>query len=452
MKKILYHIAIMIGLLLVMSCDKFLDEKPDQKMTIPNNLTDCDALLDNYSEMNTMFPVSGETASDDLYLSDPTWMSLSIVSQRDTYIWENDVNVAYDEWQGPYKVVLIANQVLEVLKTIDNRLDSDKFNRIKGTALFFRAYALSQLANVFTLPYNKITAKTTLGLPLRLSPDADYPSVRASLDETYAQIIADLKESVLLLPDASSYKSRPSKAAAYAALARVALVISDFGLAEEMADASLKLDNTLMDYNTIDTDLNPSFQKFNKEVLFDATTLTSEIIYPSVSRINNELYQSYAEDDLRKQLFFSINDDGLYSFKGQYSGDAYSSAFSGIAIDEVYLTLAEAYARNNKVQLAMKKLNELMVTRWNKNSFIPFTTGSSTEALRIILEERRKELLMRNIRWMDLRRLNQELDYKKEITRVLNGKEYKLIPDDKRYAFLIPLEIMGHANLEQNPR
>lgn len=452
MKKILYNIAIMIGLLLFMSCDKFLDEKPNQKMTIPNNLTDCDALLDNYSEMNTMFPVSGETASDDLYLSDPTWMSLSIVSQRDTYIWESDVNVAYDEWQGPYKVILISNQVLEVLKTIDNRSDSDRFNRIKGTALFFRAYALSQLANVFTLPYNKITATTTLGLPLRLSPDADYPSVRASLDETYGQIIADLKESVLLLPDASSYKSRPSKAAAYAALARVALVISDFGLAEEMADASLKLDNTLMDYNTIGTDLNPSFQKFNKEVLFDATTLTSEIIYPSVSRINNELYQSYDEDDLRKQLFFSINDDGLYSFKGQYSGDAYSSSFSGIAIDEVYLTLAEAYARNNKVQLAMKKLNELMVTRWNKNSFIPFTTGSSTEALRIILEERRKELLMRNIRWMDLRRLNQELDYKKEITRVLNGEEYKLRPDDKRYAFLIPLEIMGHANLEQNPR
>jgi hypothetical protein len=452
MKKILKHIAIWMGLLLFMSCDKFLDEKPDQKMTIPNNLTDCDALLDNYSEMNTMFPVSGETASDDLYLSDPTWMSLSIVSQRDTYIWESDVNVAYDEWQGPYKVILIANQVLEVLKTIDNRLDSDRFNRIKGTALFFRAYALSQLANVFTLPYHKTTANTTLGLPLRLSPDADYPSVRASLEETYGQIIADLKESVLLLPDASSYKSRPTKAGAYAAIARVALVISNFELAEKMADASLKLDNTLLDYNTIGIDLNPSFQKFNKEVLFDATTLTSEIIYPSVSRINNELYQSYDDDDLRKQVFFSINDDGLYSFKGQYSGDAYSSAFSGIAIDEVYLTLAEAYARNNKVPLAMKKLNELMVTRWNKDSFIPFTAGNSAEALRIILEERRKELVMRNIRWMDLRRLNQEPAYKKEITRVLNGKDYKLKPEDKRYAFLIPLEVMGHANLEQNPR
>jgi len=114
--------------------------------------------------------------------------------------------------------------------------------------------------------------------------------------------------------------------------------------------------------------------------------------------------------------------------------------------------LAEAYARNNKVQLAMKKLNELMVTRWNKDSFILFSARNSAEALRIILEERRKELVMRNIRWMDLRRLNQELVYQKEITRVLNGKEYKLTPDDKRYAFLIPFEIMGHANLEQNPR
>ncbi|MCW2263750.1 MULTISPECIES: RagB/SusD family nutrient uptake outer membrane protein [Sphingobacterium] len=452
MKKIIYHIAIWMGLLLFMSCDKFLDAKPDQKMTIPNNLADCDALLDNYSEMNSMFPSSGEAATDDLFLSDQSWAALYFASQRGTYIWDGQVDVSADEWQGSYKVILMANQVLEVLKEIDPKLETERYNRIKGSALFFRAYALLQLANIFTLPYNEKNADQILGLPLRLSPDADYPSTRASLKDTYKQILSDLNESILLLPVISLHKSRPIKSAAYATLARVGLIMGDFNLVENVANAALDINNELMDYNVVNKGLNASFERFNKEIIFDASTLTNGVINPSISKIDSILYLKYSDNDLRKVLFFNENDDGTFAFKGQYNGEVYASSFSGIATDEVYLSLAEAYARNNKVDLAMQKLNELMITRWQRGDFVPFVASSKEQALQTILEERRKELIMRNIRWMDLKRLNQENSYKKVLNRVIEGKEYILEPDDNRYAFLIPLEVMGHANLEQNRR
>lgn len=452
MEEILKPIAIFLGLIFIMSCDKFLDAKPDQKMTIPSNLNDCDALLDNYSEMNTMYPVSGEAAADDYYLLDQNWESLYSPAQRAIYLWDANVDISSDEWQGPNKIILMANQVLEVLKTIDSTKDLDRYNRIKGSALFFRGYALSQLANVFTLPYQKETAKDMLGLPLRLSPNVDYVAQRASLEDTYKQIIADLNESALLLPAISLYKSRPIKPAAYAALARVGLVISDFDLAESAAKSSLSLYDELLDYNQQSLHVFPSFERANLEVLFDASTLPGELLYPLISKIDSSLLDLYQENDLRKLLYFMENEDGSFSFKGQYNGDIYSSIFSGIATDEVYLTLAEAYARNNKVDLAMLKLNELMVTRWKKDFFVPFSASNSEQAIQIILHERRKELVMRNIRWMDLRRLNQEPAFQKDLKRVIKGKAYTLGVDDKRYAFLIPLDVMGFAKLEQNER
>jgi hypothetical protein len=40
--------------------------------------------------------------------------------------------------------------------------------------------------------------------------------------------------------------------------------------------------------------------------------------------------------------------------------------------------------------------------------YIPITAGSSDEASQLILQERRKELLFRGLRWIDIKRLNKE--------------------------------------------
>jgi len=68
-----------------------------------------------------------------------------------------------------------------------------------------------------------------------------------------------------------------------------------------------------------------------------------------------------------------------------------------------------------------------------------------------ILTERRKELLMRGLRWTDLRRLNKETAFATTLSRIVNGTTYTLPPNDPGYVFRIPLSVINFTGIEQNP-
>lgn len=74
-----------------------------------------------------------------------------------------------------------------------------------------------------------------------------------------------------------------------------------------------------------------------------------------------------------------------------------------MATDELYLMAAECNVKLNKIQEGMGYLNNLLAKRWKTGTYIPITAGSQTDALNIISKERRKELLIRGIRWSDLK-------------------------------------------------
>jgi hypothetical protein len=84
--------------------------------------------------------------------------------------------------------------------------------------------------------------------------------------------------------------------------------------------------------------------------------------------------------------------------------------------------------------------------------FVPITADNETKALKIILEERRKELVTRGLRWSDLRRLNMDPRFQVTLERTYNGEIYQLLPDDKRYTFPIPQDEIDRSGLEQNDR
>jgi hypothetical protein len=94
-----------------------------------------------------------------------------------------------------------------------------------------------------------------------------------------------------------------------------------------------------------------------------------------------------------------------------------------------------------------------MIKRWSNNgSWAPFTASNSTEALNLILEERRKELVFRGLRWTDLRRLNKQ-GYNITLKRVLDGKTHILSPGDDRWVFPIPPDVIdANPGMRQNPR
>ncbi|TDQ73660.1 RagB/SusD family nutrient uptake outer membrane protein [Sphingobacterium yanglingense] len=453
MKAILKMVLVGIILNTLGACTHYLEMKPDQKMVVPQSLEDCDAILDDYFTMNAAYPVFGEAASDLYYLTEVDYKALTVNHDRGAYVWDPKLDLPVNSWQGGYKVVAMANLVLEVLKKIDRGEDVNRYDRILGSALFFRAYAYAQLADVFALPYESTTAESTMGLVLRNTANVDEISTRSSLKTTYARILADLEQAAELLPSSLVVKTRPSKAAAYAAIARVALIVQDFPEAEKAAESSLGLYSELIDFNGLNMNAAAPFANFNKEMLFYGVTLTSSVLNPAISKIDSFLFDSYANDDLRQKAFFKSNGNQSYAFKGKYDGQINYSSFAGIAVDEVYLILAESLAHRNKVSEAMEVLNRLLKTRWVTSKFMPMSANDKPQALDIIWTERKKSLIMRNLRWSDIKRQNLLREPKITLTRKLGNEAIYLPPNDLRFAFPIPMAVVKQTpSIIQNPR
>ncbi len=169
---------------------------------------------------------------------------------------------------------------------------------------------------------------------------------------------------------------------------------------------------------------------------------------PSRGKIDSTLYLKYDNNDLRKGGFFRVN-TGYQQFKGSYAASA-SVLFSGIAVDELYLIRAESSARLNRVADAMADLNLLLKSRWRSTVTFPvISAANQTDALNIILLERRKELLMRGLRWIDIKRLNKE-GANIVPQRIINGKTFSLPTDSRFYALPLPDDIIQQAGIPQN--
>ena len=98
----------------------------------------------------------------------------------------------------------------------------------------------------------------------------------------------------------------------------------------------------------------------------------------------------------------------------------------------------------------MDDLNKLMIRRWTNGSFIPFTATTPKDALNKVLTERRKELVFRRLRWMDIKRLNKE-GANIKLRRNINDRQYSLAPNNLRFALPIPEEVILISGMAQNP-
>jgi len=451
MKKIFYAIFMAI---ILCSCKKYLDIKSDKTLVVPLTLQDAQALLDAYGRLNNSYPSSGSISDDDFYVSDVFFNTMTTANQN-IYAWNKNALIDND-WSLMYTNVLYANEALETIEKItpDGSNIAD-WKRLKGTALFFRSYALYHAAQYFSEPYNKSIAATKPGIPLRLQSDVNIPDVRSSMQETYDQIITDLLSASTLLPVSVAPVSRPSRAAAFGALARIYLAIGEYELSGKYADSCLQLNSSLLNYNSLDVNAAAPFIRFNTEVIFPGTIQVSSVLGVSNWRADTILYQSYNANDLRKKLFFKTNGSGtalFFGFKGSYDGTTTGSIFNGLTVDEMYLTRAECFARQGNIIAAMNDLNTLLVTRWKTGTYIPYTSVTADDALTKILSERRKELVARAIRWFDLRRLNQDNRFAKTLTRLIGGVIYQLVPNDTRYTFYIPSSVISFTGMQQNTR
>ena len=430
------------------SCKDFLEVKPDQSLVVPSKLNDLQALLD--SQFINTNPGIAEGASDNVFLLPSDYNALNSDRERNVYRWQNtaedgDAGI----WQRCYNTVLSANIVLETLATNDYPTNKDLVNELRGQALFHRSNQFFNLLLLFSKAYDPNTAKTDLGIPLRLKSDVQQVNRRNTVEECYERILSDLKEATTLLSPKALVASRPDQVNAFALLSKVALFKGDYLAAQKSATSSLAIYQELINYNTLDASSTAPFTQLNSETIFYATGV-AQLLVPSRSRVDADLFSQYANNDLRKTLFFATLANGTQQFKGSYNGQNNAILFTGLTTAEVLLNRAETWAKLGNKDKALSDLTTLLAKRWKTGTLPTLKAADAATALKLVLQERRKELIYRGVRWYDLKRLNKDPDLAITLRRVADGQSYELAPNAAAYVFPITQEVILRGGLVQN--
>jgi len=441
-----FTICIVASFSLFVSCESILDEKSDYKLAIPETLGEFQALLDRYTDILGEYNASGEVSSDDYYLTDNDFNALRNEEDKRLYTWQSSFVATNsgigNDWLRTFKPIYVANAVLHEIKQ-KKILGADY---IKGQALTIRASRYLDALQVWAPVYNKSTSHTDLGLPLRNDPDMNLPSIRASVEDTYNFIINDLNEALEVLPELETSIVRPNRGLVNGLLARAYLYRGQYSEALEYALKGLEFKSNLIDFNSLNSLDKYPIKDLNIEQFYRVTMRLAPQLNAPIARIPKDLYDLYHEDDLRKEMFFTPHTDGTILFRGTYSGSA-SARITSITSGELYLVAAECYARLNQVNQSVNMLNLLLKNRWKSGRYIEIANGNNI--LDLVLIERRKELLMRGLRWPDIKRLNRD-GASINLTRIVNGIKYTLPANDKRFAISIPEEIIDLTGMIQN--
>ncbi len=453
MRKSLY-IATLCFLSFGCTKDKWFDAKQNLTQVVPVRVPDFQALLDNII-MDWNSPYLGETGCDDHYTTDALYLQFA-PNEKNAYTWSHDQPyTAVIDWaaasggtDGTWARVYYANLVLDGLKTAAGAGTPD-FMNVNGEALFYRAKNFYDILQEYAPVYDSAKAATDLGIPLRLESDINIASKRATVKESYDQVIADLTAAIPLLPVTPLYKTRPSKPAAYALMARLYLSVSDYADAGKYADSCLAIYTTLVDFNTLDFTVTYPLPIYNNDVIFNCSMNVGNGPVSYNARIDTLLYNQYDSNDMRRKVFFTVNADKSISFK---NSNYYNTGFSGLTIEEMYIVRAESRARLGQTAAALADLNTLLRARYKTGTYVDKTAASADDALLIVLAERRKELVMHGVRWSDLRRFNKEPRFAKTLTRTIGGKTYTLAPGSFNYTLPIPDDVINLApGIVQNP-
>ncbi|TDQ79090.1 RagB/SusD family nutrient uptake outer membrane protein [Sphingobacterium yanglingense] len=451
-----YIKGLLLGLVMasssLLSCSKeFLEAKPQKSQVVVRTLDDIVALLDNAGVMNRtdFFKLLSD---GDLFFTESQLMA-SQETNRNLYLWKAD----YDPtkfysfgWDLPYQQILYANIALETLDEI--KPDATKqslYNETRGRALFFRAWAHYQLLQDFAEAYDPQRPEQ-LGVPIILESTFPKQVKRAPLKEGYQAIVADLETAESLLSNISTIKTRPSRQAVYSLLSQVCLNMADYPLSLSYSDKALEINKQLLDYNELSPTGIMPFDQYNDashpEIVFFASSNTSFVAKEGIECVE-DLYDDYMVNDLRKRAFFNT----AKQFVGTYSGRA-DYQFTGLAVDELYLTKAECLVRMDRLEEARKLIQTLLEHRYVDNVVTVTIPQNKDDLLRWILLERRKELFGRGTRWTDLKRLNREPAQQKDLQRTYQGQDFELPANSNRYVFFIPDSEVEMSGLEQNNR
>ncbi len=448
------------------SCDSYIDITPKGAVTVDS--------ARQYYEL-IVNPMRCYNPASYYYLTDDAWAKESNILGYESTSFHG-INFTFNEqadrtlladnnlYENMYAYILRMNLIID---NIDEADGSQGLKALaKAEARTFRAFDHFLAVNTFAKAYDPATAGNDGGVCILDHYDLEATPKKSTVAQVYDFIIRELEESVPLLQEKPENIYHPNRAYGYGLLSQVYLFHRDWEKARQAAEASLKLNSALVDYNVIkaaggvarckdyNRDNNPEVLSY---MWMGSGWTTEEAALYYYGMISPELKQLFEPDDLRYSLFLRDTGTSIVNWFDAGSGAAIwtpattSERFTymtvGLRTAEVYLIAAEANARLGNLDAAADYVNRLRAKRLSTLNTQHSTPNSQQEMVQTIIQERRKELLFGFHRFFDLKRLNTEPEYQKTVTRtfpVVNVSEtypqrtYTLRPDSRLYIIPFP--------------
>ena len=380
-----------------------------------------------------------------------------------------DRNRAYQIWRYYFQIVKAANSILDANGGDGNMPGEDSENRIfYGQAKALRAYAYLNLVNLYNRPYEE--SKNTKALPIYTTQLESKTVDFSTVDQVYTLIINDLKEAVTALTDQErATKDAPDVYVAYGLLAYAYLQKGEY--ANAAAAAKAVIDGGEYPIMTPEEILYSGFNSVNIDSWMWAIDLTidnSPALPTFWGHVDYFTYSYAAAGDYKEiadNLYAEIpaSDYRRYWFNKNYLlmpvGKFYDAARKPMGnrlwdndevymrVEEMYLILAEASARNNDLSTAQEALGALLA---NRDAAAAEEVGqlSKDELLEQIYFNWRVEM------WGEGRGLMTMKRFKKDVVRGSNDATAKrgqtIKWNDSRLYFNIPeREITNNPNYKE---
>ncbi len=478
MKKITIILTV-LGLMLITSCEDFLDVKPSNYAASETSITNAaDAKVAINGLMRKMtsslyygrnFVIYGDAKGGDF----------AIRSQgrgSDYYYSFNHSatsNSGSGFWEQIYNCILQANNlILNIEKMEAEDRGSVALSEYKGMALTARALMYFDLVRLYGKMYNM--DKASYGVPLILEPlDASAQPTRASVEDVYAQILTDLTTSAPLLS-----KNKVNGYINYytnkAIEARVHLFKDDFTASLAAAEEVINSGKYSLYSNT--AWIGSWATTFGSESIFELAIYPAEGDLTSSSlgyyllrlaKVTGAMGWFMASDywiarmnqdptDIRWGVMdYDESSNTRFGSCLKYVG---GSAMNGdkasrsavniklIRLSEMYLIAAEAALRlptPDKVKAA-GYLNQI-----RKRSPGQAEATDATVTVDMILDEKSKEFFAEGLRYFDMLRLNKTIEFNDEFISpavVITHREKTL--DRTFYKTILPID---QGELDANP-
>lgn len=493
MKNKILMTVVLCGGMCLTSCDDYLDIEP-KGTALLKTTEDYLGLLEEVNptyDQGDFWTLSGESS----------WYKLeelknyTVPLRSAAYLWDESYDRAGNTinselYNNCYSRITNYNAIISNVMSSDGNEDDKKL--AMAQAKIMRAYNYFFLVNTFARPYDPATADTENGIIVRekMFESIEEEGVQQTVGYTYKLIQQDIDDAINDLPHEAVNVFRPDRTFGLALKAKVHLYKREIGeciaaCEDALAEAAVA-GHELHNMNTVagpvatylisayGTDraiddpmymgVNDIIERMWKEnIKYDyddsenllyqfGTTYTDP--YPMyVTKAVIDLFEKDA--DLRYRCCIKYKATHSTAPEGDCEFGTLSIKWNpaGMRLSEVYLMLAECYARKggaDNIAKAMYYLETLRGTRLLTGKYQHLTATTAEEAMRHVREERKRELFMTYNGFFDMRRFCTE--FNETLTKELDGKTYTLAPTSHLLTFPFSLKAMQTSKLTQNSK